>query len=282
MRRTTLAALCLTAATAVTALGVTGYGAQERAGNGGGSNNGNGSATQPTAPTGRTQSPTPTDPFPGLTGGQIAERALSATTAAGSLRMRGDLPEGPDGDPLRLDLAVGKNGDCVGTLGFDGGGTADLIKTGDSLYLRYDEAFLRAQGEEEGESRADTDAAVALLADRWTRTSADGADAADIQAFCDLDTVLSGTGDVHSDATRGATTTVDGTPAIALHEKDGVDTYTLHVATEGEPYLLRVDGPAASSSGSGGVVLTDHGRPVAADEPSGEILDLDALDALDG
>ncbi|MFD0315470.1 hypothetical protein [Streptomyces flavalbus] len=212
------------------------------------------------------------EPFPDLTGGEIAERALDATVGAQSLRVTGDVPDESSGGTIRLDMAMDKDGECAGTLGMDGG-KADLIRTGDTVYMRYDEGFLRAQGE--GEPQADTDAAVALLAGKWTSMSATGEDMDEITGFCDLDTLLGGEERVHSDATRGRTTEVDGTPAIVLDEKDGKDRYTLYVATEGEPYLLRVDSTGADDPGA--LTFSDHDEPVRAERPTGEILDLDDL-----
>jgi hypothetical protein len=139
--------------------------------------------------------------------------------------------------------------------------------------MKYDEAFLRAQSK--GESKADTDAAVAMLAGKWTKMSAKGKDAKDIAGFCDLNSVLGGAEDVNSDATRGRTTTVDGTPAIVLHEKDGKDRYTLYVATKGKPYLLRVDSSSVKDPGT--LTFSEYNQPVPAKKPAGKILDLDAL-----
>lgn len=215
------------------------------------------------------------EPFPGLTGGQITERALKATTGASSLRMKGDIPDEQSGGTLRIDMALNKQGDCAGTMGLGDRGEAELIKTGGTLYLKYDEAFLRAQSK--GEKKSDVDAGVALLAGKWTKMSAKGEDAKDIASFCDLDTVLGEADDADSDASRGKATTVDGTPAITLHERDGKDRYTLYVATEGKPYLLRVD--SASASDPGTLTFSEYDKPVPAQKPSGEILDLDALGA---
>ncbi|WP_371670961.1 hypothetical protein OG985_27070 [Streptomyces sp. NBC_00289] len=211
------------------------------------------------------------DPFAGLSGGEIADRAVKATTGASSLRMKGDVADGAD--TIRLDMAVNTKGECAGTMSMGGQGEAELIKTGDTVYMKYDEAFLRAQSK--GEAKADVDAAVTLLAGKWTRMSATGKDAKDLASFCDLDTVLSGAEDVNSDATRGKTGTVDGTPAIILNEKDGKDSYTLYVATEGEPYLLRVVDRSAKEPGT--LTFSDYDKPVPAEKPAGDILDLDAL-----
>jgi hypothetical protein len=247
MRRTALAALCLAAAATA---GLTGC-----------------------LPGESKADSKPKGPFAGLTGGEIADRAVKATTGATSLRMKGDIPDEEDGGTIRIDMALNKKGECAGTMSIDGQGKADLVKTGDTVYMKYDEAFLRAQGK--GQSKSETDGVVELLAGKWTKMSATGSDAKDIASFCDLDTVLAGAEDVNSDATRGKTTTVDGTPAIVLHEKDGKDRYTLYVATEGKPYLLQVDSISAKDPGT--LTFSEYNKPVPAKTPTGKILDLDKL-----
>ena len=212
------------------------------------------------------------EPFSGLTGGEIADKAVKATSDADSLRMKGEMQDESAGGTINLDMALNKKGDCAGTIGMKDGKT-ELINTGDTIYMKYDEAFLRAQSK--GESKADTDAAVAMLAGKWTKMAVKGQDAKDIASFCDLDSVLGGAAAVNSDATRGRTTTVDGTPAIVLHEKDGKDQYTLYVATEGKPYLLKIDSTSAKDPVH--LTLGDYNQPVPAKKPAGKILDLDAL-----
>ncbi|MEU3283431.1 hypothetical protein [Streptomyces longwoodensis] len=262
MRRTTLAALCIAAATA-TAL----TGCQSGPDSSDGASRTGGASASPAA------KEKEKEPFAGLTGGQIADRALTATTGASSLRLKGDVPDEESGGTITLDVALDKKGECAGSLSMNGQGRADLIKTGDTIYMKYDEAFLRAQSK--GESKDTTDAVVNMLAGKWTRTSATGKDAMDISGFCDLDTVLGGADEGSSAATRGRTTTVDGTPAIVLTEQDGKDRYTVYVATRGEPYLLRID--SASAGDPGTLAFSDYEEPVPAQKPSGKILDLDEL-----
>ncbi|GGX92261.1 hypothetical protein [Streptomyces fructofermentans] len=245
MRRTALAALCLAAAATATLTGC--------------------------LPGDDKADSKPKGPFAGQTGGEIADRAVKATSNAKSLRMKGDIQD--DGSRVGIDMALDKKGHCAGTISAGGEGKADLVKTGDTLYMRYDEKFLRAQGE--GDSAEETDGVVALLAGKWTKMSATGSDADDIAEFCDLGTVLGEFDDVSSDARRGRTTTVDGVPAIVLHEKDGKDTYTLYVATEGKPYLLKVVSKSAKDPGT--VTFGDFDEPVPAEKPKGKILDLDEL-----
>jgi hypothetical protein len=262
MRRTALAALCIAAAATA---GLTGcQSGQDKA-------DGRTNASSASATSGK--SAAKKEPFAGLTGGEIADRATKATTGASSLRMKGDIPDDESGATISLDVLLNKKGECAGTIGMGGEGKADLIKTGDVVYMKFDEALLREQGE--GESKADTDAVVTMLAGKWTKSKASGADAKEFEGFCDLGAVLEGAADTNSDASRGKTTTVDGTPAIILHEKDGKERYTLYVATEGKPYLLRVDSTAGADQGS--VTFSDFDKPVPTQKPAGDILDMDAL-----
>ncbi|CAL9506640.1 hypothetical protein SUDANB6_03560 [Streptomyces sp. enrichment culture] len=261
MRRTARASLCVIIAASAVALTACRSGQDETDG-----------ASASSAPPAASGAPS-RQAFPGLSGPEIADRAVEATTGASSLRVKGDIPDDETGGTIRFDMALDKKGECAGTLGLDGGGRAELIRTGDTVYLRYDEAFLRAQAE--GEPEAETDAAVAMLAGKWTKMRATGQDAEDFASFCDLDTVLGGVRDARPDSTRGKATTVDGTPAVVLHEKDGKDRFDLYVATEGKPYLLRVDSLTPGDSGS--LTLGDYDEPVPATAPTGEVIDLDAL-----
>lgn len=261
MRRTALAALCIAAAATA---GVTGcQTGQDKA---------DAKAGASSASVEPSKSAEKKEPFAGLTGGEIADRTLKATSGASSLRMKGNIPDDESGGTINLDIALNKKGDCAGTMGMDGQGKAELIKTGDLVYMRFDEEFVREMSK--GESKSTVDTTVALLAGKWTKTKATGADAKDFASMCDLGEVLDGAEDSNSDASRGKTTTVGGQPAIVLNEKDGKERYTLYVATEGKPYLLRLD---STGTDPGSVTFSDFDEPVPVEKPTGNILDLDAL-----
>lgn len=256
MRRTALAALCIVAATTA---GLTGCQAGQDTADGTSSTSAKAKESK--------------EPFDGLSGGEIVDRAFKATTTASSLRMAGEVPGDESSEAIQFDMAMNTGGECTGTLSIGGKGEAELIRTADTVYVKYDETFLRAQSE--GEPSADVDAAVSMMADRWTQTSATD-DADGLDAFCDLDGLLEGfTNEGHSNASRGRTSEVAGTPALTLSEKDGEDTYTVHVATEGKPYVLRIDSTSATAPSS--LTFGDYDEPVRAEKPAGDILDLDAL-----
>ncbi|MEV8319513.1 hypothetical protein AB0Q95_35690 [Streptomyces sp. NPDC059900] len=257
MRRTTLAAVCLAAAATV---GLTACGTESAGSGGSGSARGSSDAGKKKA-----------EPFPGLSGPEIVDKAVKATTDASSLTVQGKVPD--EGGTIGLDMAFDTKGQCAGSMAMGGEGSLDLITTASTVYMKYDEKFLRAQGK--GEPAAETDAAVDMLADKWVKTSATGADTEEIAEFCDLDVLLADFKDVDSAARRGKTTTVDGTPALTLTERDGKDRHTLYVATEGKPYLLKIVNESAGTPEF--LSFGDFDKPVDATPPKGDVMDIDKL-----
>ncbi|MEU9217918.1 hypothetical protein AB0D47_15415 [Streptomyces sp. NPDC048376] len=270
--RTTLTAFLLAAGASA---GLTGCGSGQDGGDKASGSTAAPASASASASASSTSASASDEPFAGLTGAEISERALKATTGARSLRMAGSVPDEESGGTLKIDIALDRRGDCAGTMNMDGQGEAELIKTGDTLYLKYDERFLRAQSK--GEPQADTEALVSLLAGRWTSMSAAGADAKEMAGFCDLDQLLEDAGgsgdDTPAKVTRGRTTTVDGRPALTLYETDGAERSTVYVATEGKPYLLRFE--SGSEREPGALTFTGYDEPVPAESPAGEVLDLD-------
>lgn len=248
MRRTALAALCVAAAAAFTLTGC--LPGEDKAGSG------------------------KDEPFAGLSGGEIIQQAMEATKGAKSLRLKGEVPDDENGGTIQMDLALDTEGHCAGTIGMNGEGEAELINDGDTVYMKYDEAFLRAQGQ--GENEMETDMVVDMLAGKWAKTAATGVDSEEMTEFCDLGTILAGF-EGESDAERGEVTEVDGVPAIVLDERDGKDHHTAYVATEGEPYLLKV--VSGTPGDSGELIFTDYDEPVPTEAPKGEVLDLDEFGA---
>ncbi|MFI6940247.1 hypothetical protein ACIBI4_13315 [Streptomyces sp. NPDC050418] len=212
------------------------------------------------------------EPFAGVSGPEIADRAIEATTSAKSLRVKGTVPDADLGT-LTLDMAMDTKGVCAGSLSVGGQGGVEIINDGKTVHMKYDEAFLRAQSK--GEPKAEVDAAVEMLAGRWVKTSATGDGAEDLDAFCDLDQLLGEFKGGDSAARKGKVTTVDGQEAITLTENDGGERYTILVATQGKPYLLKVT--AASAKDGEDLSFSDYDRPVQAEAPKGDVLDLDKL-----
>ncbi len=258
MRSTALAALCIAAVVGLTACGTDKKDSD--------SSKVSGSEWQEKK---KEQKP---EPFADLSGPEIVDKAVKATKTATSLRMKGEAQEA-DG-LMALDMAMNTKDECVGSMSMNQEGSMNLIKTGETVYMKFDEKFLRSQSK--GEPKEETDAAVAMLANRWMKTKTSEPDAKEFVGVCDLNTYLKEFEDVTSLARKGAVTTVDGKEAITLTETDGKATHTLYVATQGEPYLLKVVTKGGDEPGT--MSLTDFNKPVPAEAPADkDVVDLAKL-----
>ncbi|MER7949019.1 hypothetical protein ABTY59_16685 [Streptomyces sp. NPDC096079] len=206
----------------------------------------------------------PAGPFGDLTGSQIVDKAFAATRDAKSLTVDVDLRS--PGEPTKGYLSLDARGRCAGTLTVETTHTAELVKPDDkNVYLRFDEAFLRKQVEDE--SPEVQEATLKELNGRWMKSSVSDPDAKDMLALCDLKTLLGGFEPGASGIVKGAETTVDGRGALALSEPgDGGESSTVYVATEGTPYVLRIVTKGGEEPGT--ITFSKYGLPVAAKAPA--------------
>ncbi|WP_432074438.1 hypothetical protein [Streptomyces wuyuanensis] len=247
LKHLALASLCAASALALTACGPVGQAAEE--------------GGEPTSESG---------PYPGLSGPEVLNKAITTTKKATALRLKVSMKTA-DG-PVRGDLAVDTKGDCAGTLHMGTEGTTELIKTGDTVYLRFDEKMLRSQTE--GSSEAETQAALDALLGKWVQEKADAEDAKDLAQFCDLDSYLEGFKADDTEAKRAGGSTVNGTPTVVLEESYRGEKATAHVAAKGTPYLLRfqVTGGAEPID----MTFSEFDEPVPVKKPAKkDVVDLD-------
>ncbi|WP_329121671.1 hypothetical protein [Streptomyces sp. NBC_01465] len=211
------------------------------------------------------------NPFSGEgDGGDLATKAIKANRAATSFTVKGNVSDPKEGD-ITVDLAIDRKGDCKGSIGLDGQGSMGLIKTGKTVYMSYDEKLLRSQSK--GEAKADTDAAVKMLVGHWVKTTSSDADIKDLASMCSIDELLGTFDPTDTAAEKGKDTTVDGQKAATLTEKDGKETYTMHVATEGTPYLLKLT--VAGGDQPSTLAFSGFDKPVGAKAPAKkDIVDL--------
>ncbi|MGW2863653.1 hypothetical protein [Streptomyces sp. NPDC001205] len=179
-------------------------------------------------------------PYADLTGGQVLTNALKANRQATSLHLKADVVDAKEG-ASKMDLSLDTKGDCTGTIA-QSKDTIAIIKIGKTVYLR-------PQG----------------AGGKWTKTSTTSADGKDLASVCDLNTFVGGFQGEDTEAKKGATTTVDGHPALVLTEKDGAESYTMDVATSGKPYLLKMVTVGGDTPGT--LVFSHFDEPVHAVAP---------------
>ncbi|MFE3656086.1 hypothetical protein [Streptomyces sp. NPDC059165] len=219
------------------------------------------------------------DDITSLTARQIADEAREALLDARSVHISstGDLrhPHAPD----ELDLSLDRAGNCAGTVSMGSKGSVEIIKRGETVWLKPDAAFWKSQVPGNGEE------AHKLFGDRYLRGSTNDSVLEGLADVCDLDTFLdrlTGAEDTQVPLTKGAKTEVDGTPAIPVTGKHAGRTLTLYVATEGKHYPVRLVVTSAGAA-KATVDFTDYDEPVpTATPPASDTVDLSTVMDLVG
>jgi hypothetical protein len=182
---------------------------------------------------------------------EIVADSLAAAKSADSVHVEGSISSGDQ--PISIDMHLAADKGAAGTVEIDGK-PVQVVVVGDKAYLKAEDDFWEQFG----------GAAVAqLINGRWLVAPTSTAAFASFTAFTDIDQLFQGVlGDTSTDLEKGDETSVDGTDAIALTDpsKDG----TLYVATEGEPYPLKIEG---NDQNEGSISFTDWNEGVELDEP---------------
>lgn len=171
----------------------------------------------------------------------IADASRDAMSGVTSMRMVAKVID--TSGTTSLDLRFDDRGDCVGTVTPPGGsGTADIVKRGDDVWMKLDDALLRAQVP--GVAAED---AIALVNGRYLHGTTHSVLLRDFAELCDLDFFKKefSSKPVNEQLAKGSRTTVDGRPAISVTSRNDDETGTYQVSTEDKPYLLRLQGTEA-------------------------------------
>jgi hypothetical protein len=189
-----------------------------------------------------------------LSAKDILARAKKALGGARSVHIKGGGFSG--GEQFALDMRYGSDG-ATGSL-TSNGQTIELLRVGETVYLKGSEAFWRSIG---GGSAAE------LLKGRYLKVPASTPDFAELAGFTNLtknaEDLLSPDGEV----TKGERKTIRGVEAIGLNDssKEGG---TLYIAVRGEPYPLQVvPRKDAKSDETGSLDFYDYGVPVKVSAP---------------
>ena len=195
----------------------------------------------------------------GLPVGDILQRARAADDRATSFTMSFDFAAIPGaGNPSRLSgrLSWARGGRCAGHVVLAGRGSAELIVSGATTWLKPDSRFARTQF---------GPAAAAALSGKYLKGPTTDPHFAAL--LPDAGTDLCRTGaylqaipdEVDEQAVRLGTATVAGVRTIELETVGKASGGDVYIATEGTPYLVKSaspDGEALSAT------FTDYGKPV--------------------
>lgn len=217
---------------------------------------------------GSTPAPTTAPPDNGvaaLSATEILAKAVEAVQKAPSVHLKGEFTE--DGERTTVDIKLAKQ-DGVGTISF-GGQTLEITKVGTDVYLKADAAFWKTfAGDDKGQLVA------TLLQGKYLKASTSDESFGAMANFLDVNEILKPTGSL----TKGETKVINGLNAIGVVDNDA-DGGTLWVATQGEPYPLRLE----STGGEGSLDFLDYGATVEVKAPpADQTIDLAKLIQLGG
>ncbi|MEV1145987.1 hypothetical protein [Micromonospora sp. NPDC049799] len=175
---------------------------------------------------------------------EALDRARTALKDAGSYQVKGSIVN--DGDPIALDFRV-RGDDLAGQVTYEGA-TVQLLAVGGQQFIRPDEKFWEVS------SGAGTGTEMAkLLGDRWVKVPADDKDLDDMFGIANVDKMF----EIDGTLTKGGTKDIAGVPTVGLVD-GGAKGGTVYVATEGDPYPMRMEGTDANP---GELTFSDFGAP---------------------
>jgi len=219
-----------------------------------------------------------------LTARQLADQAkdnlLDATSVHLTYTDHSEQAGSSRNRPASMDLALDRDGNCAGSLSMGkGGGGVELVKRGDEVWMKPDEAFWKSQV-----PGGQGEAIAQLFGDRYIHGTTKDALLKGMAQTCDLSAFqkdVTGSGDGMK-LTKGKETTRDGVRVFPLDGTEAGKKGTLYVTADAPHRLV-----GAVQKGSGTDVelgFSDYGKPVPdKTPPKDETVDVDKLrDQLPG
>ncbi|MFJ9642426.1 hypothetical protein ACWEPM_30805 [Streptomyces sp. NPDC004244] len=208
----------------------------------------------------------------------IAETARQSLLTARSLHWQGQTKDASG--TYVVDFRLDRDGNCAGTVEVvPKGGRLEIIKRGQDVWMKPDATFMKVQVPEESGR-----ATVEALRGRWMHGRADDSSLREFSAACNVSHLQRSYMPepfAEDDVKKGAKAVVKGTPAIAVTGRSGADWATFYVATEGKPYLLRIEGRIGGVQGEAD--FSEYDEPVPSKTPPpADTLDVSELRQPEG
>ena len=167
------------------------------------------------------------------------------------------VPDPSDPEPLHRSarLSWDRAGHCIGEVTIAGRGSAEVVVSGGTTWIKPDAPFARAEF---------GPAAAEMLAGKYLKGPTTDPHFADVSMVTDesqKDLCQAGVLElsIPDEDDQGSTklgrATTDGVPTIDVLP-DGKGTGDTFIATEGTPYVIESGGP-------GGITFSNYGKPVA-------------------
>jgi hypothetical protein len=195
-------------------------------------------------------------------GTRVLADAQKAATSASSLHVSGNIKS--SGTPLSLDLSLDKGKGATGSMK-ENGLEFDLIRVGDTVYIRGSDAFLQHFA----------GAAASLLKGKWLKASATKGQLASLTPLTSPAALFGAIGSGHGTLENEGETTYNGEKAVEI--LDTGDNSKLYVAVTGKAYPIAIVG-GGKQGNSGSLSFDRWNAPVSLSAPKGA-LDISKLGA---
>ncbi|MFI6942218.1 hypothetical protein ACIBI4_23340 [Streptomyces sp. NPDC050418] len=169
--------------------------------------------------------------FDGKSAGTIADEAMAATKSAKSVRVTTEGVQ--QGQKSTATFEVAPSGSCRTTMVLPSVGKVESVTADGAAYSKGGPAYMKVV--------LGSEAAAKDAAGRWVKSPEKPK-----ESTCRIEALFKK--DALKGATRGADSQVDGHKTATLEKSEQGGKSTIHVATEGKPYILRVVTEGASKT----------------------------------
>ncbi|MGK5533723.1 hypothetical protein [Streptomyces sp. URMC 129] len=190
-----------------------------------------------------------------LPAAEIEERARQAAVDASAVRLSGTVIS--EGQSYRLDVRLSEEG-AVGEVSAEGT-TFELLRVGEELYMKADEAFWESEGIPE---ELETDPAEKLDG-KYVRVAPEDPAYEQLSGFTDKETLLDGLLTLDGERETGERGEVGGVRTIRV-EADGGVGGAMEVSLDGVPYPMRLERGGAA----GELTMDDWGEEFSLHAPN--------------
>ncbi|WP_326598846.1 hypothetical protein [Streptomyces sp. NBC_01803] len=185
---------------------------------------------------------------------EIEEQARQAAVDASAVRLSGTVIS--EGQSYRLDVRLSEEG-AVGEVSAEGA-TFELLRVGEDLYIKADEAFWESEGIPE---ELESDPAEKLDG-KYVRVAPEDPAYGQLTGFTDKETLLEGLLTLDGERETGERGEVEGVRTIRV-EADGGEGGAMDVSLDGAPYPMRLERGGAA----GELMMDDWGEAFALRAP---------------
>jgi hypothetical protein len=185
---------------------------------------------------------------------QVLADANKAATNASSAHVSGSIRS--DGTPITLDLTTARGKGAKGSMATSGL-KFDLIRIGDTLYIRGSDEFLKRFA----------GPAAQLLHDKWLKASATKGRLKSLAPLTSLGALFAGISSQHGKLVNDGKKKYKGADVVVI--RDTSDDSKLYVAATGKPYPVALSGGKQDQSGT--ITFDDWNKSVSLSAPSGAI-----------